>query len=389
MPQHKLGVADDFTDADGVKVLDYEQATKAAGEWFKERARRAHLRDTGEVISDAPYTVKQALEAMIEDAEQRGRPMGTVKSYARSRIIPELGEIEIGNLTRERIKRWHLELSKSRRLRTGQKTPGRELTEAEEKDAAPLTEEQKKSRRATANRILAILKRALSIAVEEKRYSGASVWRDVKPFRDATTPRTRFLSPEEQVRLVNACSPDFRLLVVAALHTGSRYGPLTRMRAKDFNPSAGTVFIEKDKGGRSRHIVLDAEAIEWFGAQVAGKGPDDLLLTRHGVKRVTRKDTPERWMQSDQRPFMLDACKVAKLDPLTFHELRHTYASMLINAGVPLAFVADQLGHVNTRMVEKYYGHLCHTAKAEAIRKLIPSRGFEIPNVSSLTIKKA
>jgi integrase len=66
-----------------------------------------------------------------------------------------------------------------------------------------------------------------------------------------------------------------------------------------------------------------------------------------------------RWARDHQfRPFK-DAVKAAKLDPsFTFHELRHTWASLTITAGAPLMVVAINLGHRDTRMVEKHYGHL-------------------------------
>jgi len=70
------------------------------------------------------------------------------------------------------------------------------------------------------------------------------------------------------------------------------------------------------------------------------------------------------------------ACKKAELDPVRFHELRHSYASSLINKGVPLAYVAAQLGHSDTRMVEKHYGHLAPNAMADAIRTLAPHLGI-------------
>ncbi len=66
---------------------------------------------------------------------------------------------------------------------------------------------------------------------------------------------------------------------------------------------------------------------------------------------------------------MKKAYTAAGIDPITFHELRHTYASMLINRGVSLKVVAEQLGHVDTRMVEKHYGHLCRTATRNTIRR--------------------
>ena len=82
------------------------------------------------------------------------------------------------------------------------------------------------------------------------------------------------------------------------------------------------------------------------------------------------------------------ACEAAKVEPLGFHELRHTYASGLVNAGVPLAYVAAQLGHVDTSMVEKHYGHLSPSALAESIRKLAPSLEISQPKVKSLRVTK-
>ena len=70
------------------------------------------------------------------------------------------------------------------------------------------------------------------------------------------------------------------------------------------------------------------------------------------------------------------ACEASQVDKVTFHELRHTYGSGLVNRGVPLAFVAEQLGYSDIRMVQKHCGHLAPSAKAEAIRSLAPVLGI-------------
>ena len=86
-------------------------------------------------------------------------------------------------------------------------------------------------------------------------------------------------------------------------------------------------------------------------------------------------------------PVFTDACTAAGLDPLGFHELRHSYASMLVNAGCPLPYVAAQLGHSDTRMVEKHYGHLAPNAMADSIRSLMPKLGLmDAPKVAGLKI---
>ena len=52
--------------------------------------------------------------------------------------------------------------------------------------------------------------------------------------------------------------------------------------------------------------------------------------------------------------------------------LRHTYASLMVMDGVPLIVVARNLGHADTRMVEKHYGHLASSYVREAIRAAKP-----------------
>ena len=70
---------------------------------------------------------------------------------------------------------------------------------------------------------------------------------------------------------------------------------------------------------------------------------------------------------------MREACVQAGIAPLaSFHTLRHTYASLSIMAGAPLLVVATNLGHSDTRMVEKHYGHLAADYVAQEIRKAAP-----------------
>ena len=162
------------------------------------------------------------------------------------------------------------------------------------------------------------------------------IWREVKPFKGVEVARARFLSIEEQRRLVQACEPDFRALMEAALFTGARYGELTRLRVQDFNARTGTVFIETSKSGHSRHIWLTDEARAWFKAKTDGREGHERLLTRSSVRRTKRKGFIEAqaWAPYDQIYLMAEACDRAELSAVTFHELRHTYASLLVNRGV-------------------------------------------------------
>jgi integrase len=70
---------------------------------------------------------------------------------------------------------------------------------------------------------------------------------------------------------------------------------------------------------------------------------------------------------------MREACAHARITPsASFHALRHTWASLAAMNGVPLMVVATNLGHADTRMVEKHYGHLAPTCITEAIHAGAP-----------------
>ncbi len=388
--QARLGQADDFDLPDGKRFLTWKQALAVAEDWFEKQDASAHFQATGEPVSTGPYTVSHAMADYLRDAERRGvKGIKIMTLTSAAHITPALGDIEVSKLTKPKIEDWLHSLAEAPRRRTGR--PRGEGDEVEHL-AAPATEDEKRARKDTANRILTNLRSALNLAHANGKVNGPAPWRNVERFQNVGAARVRFLSVEEQRRLVNVCPAGFKELVQAALYTGCRYGELTRLTVRDFNAKAGSLFIEISKSGKSRHITLTQEGIDWFKAMVAGKPSGSLLFTRPNAKGTERKgmSNPFAWAPHDQKKAMLWACEAAKIEAIGFHELRHTYASGLVNAGVPLAFVAAQLGHADTAMVEKHYGHLCPTAKAEAIRKLAPALGIsEAPKVKALKLENA
>ena len=85
------------------------------------------------------------------------------------------------------------------------------------------------------------------------------------------------------------------------------------------------------------------------------------------------------WGSHDQHRPMTAACMAAAIEPpVGMHTLRHSYASSLVQAGVSLAIVAEALGHSDTRMVSKHYGHPAPSHIADAIRAHLPALGIEI-----------
>jgi integrase len=110
------------------------------------------------------------------------------------------------------------------------------------------------------------------------------------------------------------------------------------------------------------------EGQTFFAALARRRKPRETLLKRPDGKA---------WRSSDQQRPLERACKAARLAPLTFHELRHTYASRLVMNGAPLPVVARQLGHSDTRMVEKHYGHMAPSYVADTVRAAFGPLGFK------------
>lgn len=349
-----LGRADDKMPANGRTVLSFDQAHAAA---------RA-LADVPEAGKFHRISVRQALTLYEEHKLHLGQKVDTRGAV---HILPALGDIAVVDLTAERLRKWLSGMAESR----AQKRPTSDgklqfFDEATDDEAV-------RKRRASANRVLVILKAALNFCFDEGHVANRDAWgRKLKAFGGTDQPRTAYLSITEAQRLLNACEPDFRNLVRAGLETACRYSELGRLEVRDFNPDANSLTIRKSKTNKARHITLTDEAAAFFKALIAGKT---------GAERMFLKADGSTWTKGNQDTPMREACAWAKIEPrLGFHQLRHTWCSHAVMSGMPLLLVARTLGHSSTKHVEKTYGHLApgyitDTIKAHAPRYGVPVDG--------------
>lgn len=365
-----IATADDTIDADGDIVLTFQQAQAEARKRFIALRRAA----AGLPAEGGPYTVRAAIEDYLTWIEAEGRKsVKDARVRAAAMILPRLGGVECAKLTSKMIRDWRDAVAaEPARLRTKKGKQQRHRQMAEDEDPEIVA----RRRKATSNRTLTILKAALNHAWRERRVASDEAWRAVQPFREADAARSRYLTADECRRIINAADAEFRPLVVAALQTGARFGELAALTVRDFNPDSGTLHIRKSKSGKERDIVLTDEGTTFFRGLAAGRATADRMLV---------KANGERWGASHQSRPMRDACKHARIDPpVSFHTLRHTWASLAVMAGMPLMVVARNLGHADTRMVEKHYGHLAKSWIAEAVRAAAPRFGIEAGNVRAI-----
>lgn len=356
-----LGIADDTLAADGLNALSFEQAQIKARAWFEDIASRTILgRAAG------PYTVAQCMADYIAYLKKYKKSARHVRSYAEAYILPHLGALDVETLTAERIDAWHTMIQDTPpRARTG-KGKSQAYRAA---DPDPLEADRKAKRR--ANTYLVYLHAALNRALKaEKTGRNPKHWMSVKTFKEVDKARTNYLSESQAQFLANTSPPDLRDLIQLALVTGARYSELCAFNVGDFDASNGSLLVRTSKSGEKRHIILSEEGCRLCELLSVGRPLNQPLL---------RRANGERWQRDlHYRPFKQACVRAGLGSAFTFHELRHTWASLAVMNGAELIVIAKNLGHRDTRMVERVYGHLAEHYVARRIRKTAPTFGFDL-----------
>jgi integrase len=194
------------------------------------------------------------------------------------------------------------------------------------------------------------------------------------PYRKIDLPglggdERRFLTPEEADRLIAELPDRYKALIVLALASGARWGELTGLQRDRYNPLRGTITItrslhehhtlpgifalDEPKTPKSRRtIALPAHAVDVLNNHIDtyGTGRWDLIFAGPRGAPLARSHFRNRVFRS--------ACQAAGIAGLRFHDLRHTHASWLLSAGVPVTAVSRRLGHANVSMTLDVYSHV-------------------------------
>lgn len=343
-----IGVADDTADSDGKVILSYKEAIQKANS----------IIDSGQP-NTKKITIANASEHYLEWFKQNRKTYKETLSTIETHILPDLGARLINELKTNDIKKWHQKLAeRPKRKRTSKSNP-------QSFSNKPQTEDEKRARRNTANRILTVLKAILNKAFQDELVHSDLVWKRIKPFPNVDEPVIRFLTDYEAIRLLNACQGSFRDLVHGGLKTGCRYGELGRLTVANVSLERKNIYVRASKNSKSRHIPLNDEGLELFKKLTVGKIGKDLVFT---------KDDGTAWGKNHHTRLLITANEIAKIDPIiTFHDLRHTYASSLAQGGADLLIISKLLGHADTRITARHYAHLCDRTLANAVNNLLPN----------------
>jgi integrase len=139
------------------------------------------------------------------------------------------------------------------------------------------------------------------------------------------------------------------------------------LEVRDFDRQSQTLWLRETKAGVARAVYLEGEGVRLLDQAIAGKKATDLIFPRPDGKR---------WGPSQQARPLAAACAAAKLEPTGFHDLRRTYGARLALRGVPMAVIAEALGHADERVTRRHYAHLSKSYVADTVRGAVAGLGI-------------
>jgi integrase len=211
-------------------------------------------------------------------------------------------------------------------------------------------------RPATINRELGFLSGIFSEA-ERRGYVERNPVRGIALLPERND-KLRWLTEEEEGRLLAYCPTFLRPIVLLAIHTGMRRGEILNLKRVDLNFKDGLIRVADTKNHKVRYIPMNVKARE-----ILDQTPEVL-----GVPFVfVNPESGDRYV--DTTHAFLRACRCAGITGLRFHDLRHTFASRLAQAGIPLNNIRELMGHGSMQMVLRY-AHLSPNCLREAVAVL-------------------
>ena len=289
--------------------------------------------------SRARVTVAEWLQTWIAArGDLRATTRSRVENIIAKHIVPELGKIPIGDLTRLRVQEWASAL------------PG-----------AP----------ATVRKIVNVLSGSLRFAVEDERLPSNPAARLKLP--KPTKSRKRYLSHNQVAALAQAIDEmkdgreyGYGLVVLVLAYCGLRWGELSGLRIRDLDLDAkhprltveqtvvadkGYQRIEPPKDYEHRSIPIPAFLVGLLRAQIAGRPAYAPVF--YGIRTGT-------WLRNHvYRVGWFDtAAEAVGIKGLTPHELRHTAASLAVSAGANVKAVQRMLGHASAAVTLDVYADL-------------------------------
>ena len=271
----------------------------------------------------------------VEEARKAGKRSWETDEYRLVSIREYFGETEVGTITTSAILEY-----REGRLKSG-------ISEL------------------TTNRERALLSAMFNFGIE-KGLMSENPTSKVRKFSEKDTARDRVLSMDEEGRLFAELPPYLCPFILAALHSGLRYRELLNLRWSDVDFERRTLKVEHTKSKRVRFVPTN--------------------VTLHGeLERLKAKHREGKLVFSFKfvQGSFKSACRKAKVEDFTFHDLRRTFGTRLLERGVNIVTISRLYGHSNVLVTQNYL-HPRDELSREAVDLLVPGASIPAENRENL-----
>lgn len=233
---------------------------------------------------------------------------------------------------------------------------------------------------ATKARCLALIKSILRAAERDWK------WLEKAPIirlPQVRNKRVRWLEPHEANRLIDECPEPLKSVVKFALATGLRRSNIINLEWSQIDMQRKVAWVnpEDSKSGRAIGVALNDTACKVLRGQI-GKHHKWVFVHTEAANRSDGTMTPAvRQLRVDSNTAWKAALKRAGISNFRFHDLRHTWASWLIQSGVPLSVLQEMGGWESIEMVRRY-AHLAPNHLTEHAKQIDAIFGHVVPNMS-------
>lgn len=305
-----------------------KQRVRESTRCTSKRAAEAYLlaaegRPYNEAGPTAPQTVHDAIDWLIDHAMPDRSPAthGAYRHHG-GHVARLLGETQVAELRRDDVLKY---ISARLKEEAHRHTVGKELT---------------------------VLRCALREA-GKRGFTRQAPEQIVPEWKSGYTPRKRVLEQAEIDKLLKVLLPHRVWWIQVALNTGGRRSEVEGLLWEEHvDWTLQRVLLPGTKTQKSRRwIPMTAQFAKLLGEHKQEKGP------------VVRP-----WVSADKD--LKRACARAGISKFSFNDLRRSFASHLVRAGVSLKVVATLLGHSTTAMVDRVYGHLAEEQLGAAMKRL-------------------
>lgn len=226
----------------------------------------------------------------------------------------------------------------------------------------------------TVNHELATLSRVFSLAVEQGLLDKNPMAKVKQLPHDGRRKRVCTLAEEQQLRA--ALPPCLLPIFIIAINTGMRHGEIVALEWPDIDLTRELITIRRSKTGAGRAVPMNA-AVRAELTRLHSEREDDVTVFRSNVGR--KYERPNVVFRS--------YCQKLEIDDLHFHDLRHTAATRMGEAGTDLATLMEILGHSNPKTT-MIYTHATEAAKRRAVEAISGTQEKDCRKIVAMSARR-